>query len=135
MLIVQLFALPLFTTNKVCPPRLYFQSCLEIQHTMKFTTPFLVAIFGLASASTVAGNFLKVSPGNSWADYCQPGGSKFDTHHLCVSSSPSFLKLLIKESHYEGYLAPNGKGEYERQQRLRKQLLPFYLLQSAQFVT
>lgn len=79
---------------------------------MRFNTLFFAMAGALASTRAMAG-WLKDSPGSSYADYCNAGGSKYHDHHVCFKATRAFLnRLELDKSDFEGYIAPNGQGTY-----------------------
>ncbi|KAJ1019480.1 hypothetical protein NDA16_000789 [Ustilago loliicola] len=63
-----------------------------------------------ASADLVAGEWLKNSPGQSYADYCGPNAGK-ETYYICFRSKTSILKEFQSDSSFQGYFAPDLKDK------------------------
>ncbi|SJX66081.1 uncharacterized protein SRS1_13522 [Sporisorium reilianum f. sp. reilianum] len=77
---------------------------------MKIQSTLVIVAVALFASGTVSGEWLKVSPGNSFHDYCADGGSKLDVPHACFACRPSFLKKITPDSKFRGYLRPDNGG-------------------------
>lgn len=80
---------------------------------MQIKKAIFAVAFGLVTASTVAGEWLKVSPGNSYDEYCKGSGTKFRSSRLCVNVKPSFFKRINEQaSSFQGYISSDATGEF-----------------------
>ncbi|SJX60086.1 uncharacterized protein SRS1_11400 [Sporisorium reilianum f. sp. reilianum] len=83
---------------------------------MKINNTLLVAAFalcstvGVLSTSSTSGTWLPATPGDSWSDYCKPGGSKLNTYHACIQFEPKFFKNITKYHDFRAHLAPDLTG-------------------------
>ncbi|CDR99821.1 hypothetical protein [Sporisorium scitamineum] len=80
---------------------------------MKIQNSLATVAFALFLASTANANWLQPTPGNSWGDYCQKGGSKLDEPHACFRAAPAFINnISMEDSNFRGYLKDqSGKSD------------------------
>lgn len=71
---------------------------------------FVASAAILAGANVVAAGWLKVSPGQSFSDYCTPGGAQANSAHVCFKTKPSFFKHILPDSDFRGYLSSDMTG-------------------------
>lgn len=70
---------------------------------------FASAVALFASADLVAAEWLKVSPGESYNDYCGPDSRK-SGYYMCFRSQNTIMKQYKPDEFFKGYLAPDLKG-------------------------
>ncbi|CBQ67449.1 conserved hypothetical Ustilaginaceae-specific protein [Sporisorium reilianum SRZ2] len=83
---------------------------------MKINNALLVVAFALCSTvgafstDSPFGTWLPATPGDSWADYCKPGGSKLNTYHACIQFDPVFFQKITKYYDFQAHVAPDFTG-------------------------
>ncbi|SJX66083.1 uncharacterized protein SRS1_13525 [Sporisorium reilianum f. sp. reilianum] len=75
---------------------------------MKIQTALATVAIALVAAHSVLGDFLPVSEGKSWKEYCESDGSKQNEPHACVEAPACFLKKITNRRDFKGYLSPDA---------------------------
>ncbi|CDU23665.1 uncharacterized protein SPSC_02294 [Sporisorium scitamineum] len=83
---------------------------MNIKSTLVTVAFALFSTSAVFSVGTPMGEWLTVSPENSWSEYCLPGGSKLDTYHACIQAHPALLEKIVTYHEFRAYLSPDATG-------------------------